>query len=195
MKVFAMANEPEDDIARLWREQPGEGGTMPLSEIKAKARKLGRTIRAQILLEYAGAVIVFIAFGRMAIIAQSPIVAIGAGLVIVATGFVVVYMHRKSWVSAAAVDGLAENGVEFYRAALLRQRDVLRSVWWWYLLPFAPGLMFILIGRAAADPERAPRAAGSALICLLVFLGLGKLNERAARKLQREIDVLDAKNT
>ena len=55
--------------------------------------------------------------------------------------------------------------------------------------------MFVLIGRAAEEPERPARVAVGAVICLLVFLGIGMLNERAARKLQRELDALDAKNT
>ena len=55
--------------------------------------------------------------------------------------------------------------------------------------------MFVLIGRAAEEPERPARVAVGAVICLLVLLGIGMLNERAARALQRELDALDAKNT
>jgi hypothetical protein len=80
---------------------------------------------------------------------------------------------------------------DFHRGQLVRQRDLLRSVWLWYLLPFVPGLLLLLIGRAAADPGGAPRVALSAMVGVLVFLGIGWLNERAARGLDREIETLD----
>jgi hypothetical protein len=80
---------------------------------------------------------------------------------------------------------------EFHRSQLVRQRDLLRSVWLWYLLPFVPGLLLIQIGRAAGDPSRPLRVVMSATISVLVFLGIGWLNQRAARKLDREIEGLE----
>jgi len=81
---------------------------------------------------------------------------------------------------------------DFHRSQLARQRDLLRSIWTWYLLPFVPGLLFLFIGRAAADPGGASRVALSAIVGVLMFLGIGWLNERAARGLDREIEMLDA---
>ena len=46
------------------------------------------------------------------------------------------------------------SALEFHRVQLERQRDLLRSVWWWYLLPFAPGVLVLEIGHALAQPER-----------------------------------------
>ena len=68
---------------------------------------------------------------------------------------------------------------------------MIRSVWWWYLLPFVPGLALILIGRAIERPDRWLRALGVAAVFAATFIIVGKLNERVARKLQRRIDDLD----
>ena len=42
--------------------------------------------------------------------------------------------------------------LEFHRSELVRQRDLLRSVWWWYLLPFVPGMLLIPVGSSLDDP-------------------------------------------
>jgi hypothetical protein len=96
---------------------------------------------------------------------------------------------------AATAAAPSQNCVEFYRVELTRQRDLLRNVWWWHLLPFIPGFLFVLIGRVAQEPERATRAAVGTIIAILVFLGIGAMNAHAAKRLQRDIDALDAKNT
>jgi hypothetical protein len=180
---------PEDDIGRLWREQRGEDGPMSLEEIKVRAKKLGRIIRMRNLLEYgAAAVVVLVILRRMAIATDPLLMRIGGWLILAAVGFVVYYMHTRGWVPTPATDGIS---VAYYRAELVRQRDLLRSVWWWYLLPFVPGFLLVTIGRVAAEPERAPRAAVGAMIGLGITLGIGLLNDRAAKKIQRDIDALD----
>jgi len=82
-----------------------------------------------------------------------------------------------------------------------RQRDLLRGVWRWYLLPFVPGLAVFLLGlfRWTMKLPNAPAHARVIMItfgltaagCGLVFVAVGKLNQWAARKIQREIDGLD----
>jgi hypothetical protein len=110
-------------------------------------------------------------------------------LILLATACVVYRLHRHGSILAMPEEFALTSCVEFHRAQLLRQRDLLRSVWRWYLLPFVPGLFLLLMARAAVDPGRATRAA---LINVLVFLGIGWLNERAARRIDREIESLDA---
>jgi hypothetical protein len=82
------------------------------------------------------------------------------------------------------------SGLEFLRAELIRQRDLLRSVWGWYLLPFVPGLLLILVGVALERPERRDWLAPG-IVAAVTFVGIGLLNQRVARKLQRRLDDLD----
>ncbi len=91
--------------------------------------------------------------------------------------------------------------LDFHRQQLERQRDLLRGVWTWYLLPFVPGLA-VFPFRLFRWTMKLPHApahtrviiatfALTAAACALVFFAIGKLNQWAARKLQREIDALN----
>jgi hypothetical protein len=83
--------------------------------------------------------------------------------------------------------------LEFHRDELARQRDLLASVWTWYLLPFVPGAACVFIGRFIEHPERWPWLALSFLFVALVFVGVGVLNTRVARSLQHKIDELEGR--
>jgi hypothetical protein len=105
-------------------------------------------------------------------------------------------LHRRgSAASAPAALGLT-TGLDFYRKELERQRALLSSVWRWYLGPFIPGLAVITLGAAIANPARSPHAwtfAGSyAVVVALAFWLVARLNQRAADKLQGQIDELNA---
>jgi hypothetical protein len=82
--------------------------------------------------------------------------------------------------------------LQFHRAELERQRDLLRSVWYWYLLPFVPGAAVILIARAIERPDRRVLALVVGVAFVVGFVLVGKLNETGARRIQRAIDRLDA---
>ena len=175
---------PKDDLTRLWQEQ-ADGGQTAMVDIRLKASTFERRVYRRNLLEYAAAAVVVVAFSR--ILWNGPGVAarVGAVLILLATTYVVYRLQRYGSTSMMPEELALTNCVEFHRAQLLRQRDLLRSVWRWYLLPFVPGLLLMLMGRAAVDPSRAMRAT---LISAVVFLGIGWLNERAARRLDDEIE-------
>ena len=79
------------------------------------------------------------------------------------------------------------SSLAFYRQELDRQRQLLRSVWWWYLLSLLPALAGVMIGRGIANPQPLMLAAGGyGLICIIV----GWLYAHSARKLQERSDRL-----
>jgi uncharacterized membrane protein YbjE (DUF340 family) len=82
------------------------------------------------------------------------------------------------------------NSLEFYRAQLERQRDLLRSVWIWFLLPFVPGFVVGLIGYARAQPSHQSATIVYSVLALILGIGLHLLNHRAAVRLQRVLDRL-----
>ena len=100
-------------------------------------------------------------------------------------------LHKRGSARLMPADLALTNCLDFHRTELVRQRDLLQSVWWWYLLPFVPGVALIVIGRAIERPDRQVLAAVVAAIAALTFVGVGKLNEHAARKIQQKIDTLD----
>jgi hypothetical protein len=80
--------------------------------------------------------------------------------------------------------------IEFHRMQLERQRALLNSVWRWYLLPFVPGLLVLVVGAALEQRIGPQRAAGFALGAIAVMIGGHVLNRRAAVRLQAYVDRL-----
>jgi hypothetical protein len=115
---------------------------------------------------------------------------IGAGMSIVAAIAVTYMIHLWGTARTLPSDLGLTSALEFHRVELERQRDLLRSVWWWYLLPFTPGVLVLEIGQALARPERTSRIIVMSVVMLLVAVGIYALNWRAAARVQRRIDRL-----
>jgi hypothetical protein len=80
--------------------------------------------------------------------------------------------------------------IEFHRRELVRQRDMLRSVWRWYIAPIVPGLAVFLAGTM---PPHSPFWVYLllALFFLVILGGIVWLNRRGADRLDRQIAELD----
>jgi hypothetical protein len=185
------ADDVDNDVQRLWRDQPSEEVHMSAQEVRRLAEKFERTISRRNRREYIAAAFVVVWFGVWAWFAASAVVALGCCLVAAAALWVVFYLQHRGAARhpAGEREGL-HSGLEFLRSELVRQRDLLRSVWWWYLLPFVPGMLLILVGDGLKQPDRYLLAPG--ILLAVTFVGIGLLNQRGARKLQQRIDVLDA---
>ena len=162
---------------------------MSAQEVRVLSEKFERTISQRNRREYAASAFVVVWFGVWAWVAKSAVVALGCWLVVLGALYVVYHLHRHG---AARPVGQQEvmSCVEFHRSELARQRDLLRSIWWWYLGPFVPGMLLILVGFWLERPDRG--LVGFGLFVAATFVGIGLLNQRVARKLQRRIDDLDA---
>ena len=142
-------------------------------------------------------------FGKDALFASSLLAKAGSSLVVLGTLFIAWRLFTRAASIpvpfANEVDrGLGEACIRFHQRELERQRDLLRTVWRWYLGPLVPGFLVLFASRFvdAWAKGRGPIIAclGSALLVVLVFAGVGWLNARGARKLQWEIDALDRSN-
>ena len=197
-----MANEARNDMPHLWRNQPVERVEISLEEIRRKAQKLENQVQVRNLWEYGAGAIVVAAFTYYLWLFHSPLVRIGCALEIAGTLFVMYTLHTKGSARLMPAKMAFRTCVEFHREELQRQCDLLRGVWSWYLLPFIPGLAIFLLGLFlyAIDQPGASAHAWSiakgfiltATGCALVFLGVGQLNQWAVRKIQNEIDALNA---
>jgi hypothetical protein len=194
-------NDDNNDLTGVWKNQPVERLEISLVEIRRKAQKLEKRILWRNLREYAASVLVIAAFGYYISVFHSALIRTGCGLVIAGTLFVVFALHKKGAARTIPAELALRTCVDFHRRELERQRDLLRTVWSWYLLPFVPGMIVFQIGlleRALAQPNASAHAgaivASSAIPVVggaVVFVGIAKLNHWAAGKLQREIDALD----
>ena len=98
--------------------------------------------------------------------------------------------YRKHRLAAPPVALGRTNCVDFYRAELVRQRDLSKDSWG-YLLPFVPGVALALFGDGF---ENRPTSQLIAIVAfgVALFLGVAWWNAHTARRLQNEIDALDA---
>jgi hypothetical protein len=190
-----------DDVVALWQTQ-GEEASMSLEEVRLKAQKFEKRITHRNLREYAAAAVAVAVFGFAIWKAPGPqanLLRTACGLLIAAIGYVVYQLHRRGSPPLTPLDIGLTASVDFYRRALARQRDAVDTVWSWYLLPFVPGLLVFTLAmmRRPAhgwEPLWYPRlwAGTFALLTAGLFYLGWMLNKRAAQRLQREIDGLDA---
>ena len=200
-----LGSGPNLELAELWHSQQLEGKELSMEEVHGKVSTFERKIRIRNGIEYAAAVVVLFGFCYQMFEGENVYIKAGALLVMLAALFVVYFLHTRG----SATDMPEELGraasLDFYRASLVRQKDLLQSVWKWYLLPFVPGVAVMLFGAAVRDGailnQPSPigdRGAATSVASILIFAGIiaaffffiAALNKRKARKLQAELDAL-----
>jgi len=188
------------DLQGLWQNQPAEPPKISPEQLRHTMNKFERRIFLRNAREYAAGVFVIAAFGFYEWKFPAPLMRIGSGLVIAGTLYILFQLHRRASFQPAPA-GLGLNTcIEFHRQSLERQRDALRSIWSWYLLPLVPGLAVFMLGAAVsqwtAHPERLGRIVTSFSVQVgidaVVFFGIWRLNQWTAGKLQAQIDEISA---
>lgn len=180
---------PDNDPRRVWQTQTTDAAPIEIDEIRAGAVKFRRTIRRRNLREHVAGAVVTAVFALYAWAADGPWTRTGALLVIAGNLYVALQIRRRGWSGPAAPDTPV---IAAHRADLERQRDALRSVWRWYLLPYVPGLTAFAVGVEVDNPPVAWVSLAIYLaLGLALFAGVTALNQAAARQMQREIDRLD----
>ena len=184
-----------DDLGEVWRTQKVEHTQMTLDEIREKARKFKRTILFRNLREYV-AIVIVVAFFGLSMGQYPPLMRAGAGLIIAGVLYVAYQLHRRGSSKTAAADLAPASCLDSHRQELERQRDLLLGIWSWYLGPMIPGLVLLMVAVGMANPGHLKHAwvfeAEYSAVVALAFYFVARLNRRAARRLQRRIDELDA---
>jgi hypothetical protein len=181
---------PDRDLQALWQSQSPRENAISLDEIRERARHLERRVARRNRREYVAAAFVVSFYGWVMWVAPAATIRIGAGLAVAAAISIAYYLHRRGTATSLPADLGLRSALEFHRAQLERQRDLLRSVWWWGLLPFAPSLLVLEIGQALAQPERISRIIAFSVGIIVFMVALYELNRRAAAGIQRRIDRL-----
>lgn len=185
----------DDPAKKAWQASVEIAGVPPLEEVRKGANKFYRFVKWRNRVEYIACVVVVVVFSSYALTLPHPLQKVGSVLIVLATFYVAWQLHRR----ASAVPPEAAGAMPlllFARVQMVRQRDALRSLFWWYLLPFIPGMLLIVAGsirQRAVDGRSEPLLdlIGGSTIAL-VFVLIWWLNQRAASKLQRHIDEVDA---
>jgi hypothetical protein len=184
-----MESSADIEILRLWEQQSREEQIMSPDDIRAKAERLDkRTRRWRVATAVLFAVLLIKA--ALEVWIQEGILEKSGDLLLMAALVYSAYRYRKQRLAAPPVALGRTNCVDFYRAELVRQRDLSQDSWG-YLLPFVPGLTLALLDRVVEARTT------SQLIALVagfvgLFLGIAWWNARTARKFQNELDALNA---
>jgi len=196
-----MTNEStSNEMKSLWQSQPTEPPSIRPEELRRNMSKFERKILWRNVREYAAGAVVIAIFGFYEWRFRTLLVRLGSGMIIAGTLYVMYQLHRRASRRAMPADLGSSTCIEFHRKSLERQRDALRTVWSWYLLPFVPGLSVLAIGSILSQRAAHPGNLGQLVISILasqgiipaVFFAIWKLNRRAADRLQTQIDELNA---
>jgi uncharacterized membrane protein YfcA len=184
-----MESTADTEILRLWEQQSREEQIMPLDDIRTKAERLDKKTRRWRL---ATAVLfaLLLIKGALEVWIQEGILEKAGDLLLMAALVYTAYRYRKQRLAAPPAALGRTNCIDFYRAELVRQRDLSQDSWR-CLLPFVPGVALALLDgvfEARTTSQLIAIVAGF----VGLFLGIAWWNAHTARKLQSEIDTLDA---
>jgi uncharacterized membrane protein HdeD (DUF308 family) len=194
-----MIEEPQlDEFQTFWQIQPTDSFQISPADIHQMAARLQRQINWRNYREYLAAVFLIPIFGYIFCVHDALLPRLGAALIIAGIIYAVYQLHRKGSANAVPSEMGDRACLDFYLRELQRQYNVLRNIWSWYLSPFIPGMALYLIGmtiQAAISPGANKLRVflsfiGSALFIASIFYGIYRLNQRSARDLQHQIDVL-----
>jgi len=120
---------------------------------------------------------------------EDPVKWTGHLLLVIGTLFIIAYLFTRAS-SRAVPDGASGSALlSFHRGEIVRQRDILRAVPLWYLLPFVPGMLLTI---ASKWTESNGAATAGVLVVSLMFALVWKLNLWAATHLDKQLDDVTA---
>jgi len=186
-----------DPAKQAWQSTVAVGGPLPLDQLRAGSDRFYRLIRLRNRVEFGACILVVIVFTAYAFLLPVETVRIGAATVVGGTLVVAWQLHRRASALVPPEEALAAATLAHQRAQMVRQRDALGSVFFWYLLPLIPGMLLMMFGAMIEHGVGIARNFRwtewvSLALAPAVFAGVWWLNRRAARKLQEGIDKIDA---
>ena len=179
----------EQDIKQFWKRQAVSAATFTPDQLRSKAEDFRRTVHRRNFLEYAAGAIVIAGSGFNLWLFGDAATRAACLATIAGVCIALWQLHRRTSMQTPSPESLGLPPLNNYRAQLIRQRDALRSVWLWYILPLLPGYELFMWARRAAMPV----SGGTWVYWLMPVLGVAVvgLNLYAARRLQQQIDRLD----
>jgi hypothetical protein len=181
-----------DHLQSLWQGQPAHDRLMSVDQLRDRSRRLTRIVSRRNMREYVAGGMAIVTCGYLAWKAPLlPLMRAGFLVSVPAVIFVVYHLHRQGASRVMPADMALASCLAFHRGELVRQRDLLRGVWRWYLAPLIPGLILVCLGPALAHPEHAGRALALFAGILAFFALIGEANRYAAKRLQARIDALE----
>jgi hypothetical protein len=184
-----MESNPETVIESLWQQQSRETPRPSLDVIRAKAQRFDTQVRLWRNVGAAAVLVVVIVEVVQVWLGRDVIERTGDLLTIAALLYIA-YEYRKY--AQSAPDRLGRTScVDFYRAQLVYEQN-LAGQSSRYLLPFVPGVTLSLLHGVIGEGLTTAHRIGVAVVGIALFVGVAWVNARTTRKLQSEIDSIDA---
>ena len=188
---------PEEYARDSWQTSGAAAPLPPLKDLRARADKFRRKIVRRNWIEYAAGLFVIVAFGIGAIAAPLLALRIGSSLIVGGTFVILWQLHKRGSPLTPPTHGGQMSVLDYRRRELARQRDALDSIFVWYLLPLIPGMLVVLAAPVLSLPmsewQLPPLSAVPGLAMpVVIFAGIYALNKFTARRLQAQIDEIDA---
>ena len=185
-------DEMKDDLRAQWQSQPPQGGKMSGEDIRVEAQRLHDRWHKRNIREYRAAAITALIFLLEILFINFPLLARVALVLFILGLGVFVYQLRKRATPRALPANLGSPCLDFHRQELERQRAALQGFWWWVFPPFVPGgvVLIVTIALGPRQPQGLIKASIVTAFFASLFTFFAKLNQRAARRLQRKIDEL-----
>jgi hypothetical protein len=191
-----MLGDSFDAVRAAWRSGDEEPCIVPVEELRLKAAQLRSSIHRRNLAEYCAGGLVAAIDGYYFLHFGSLLARAGSALMLAAIAWIVLHLHQHG--STGSMPTQALRSLDFLTGELMRQRDLLRNVWNWYLLPLVPGMTLFLLGlHEIKGADGAPLVSERAILhtvaaCVIGFALIAFANNRAAGRLQRHIDHLNS---
>lgn len=185
-------NEP---LAQLWADQCRDAAPPDAESLARADARLRRRIFRRDAIEYAAGLFAAGVFVNTGL--QTPDWGVRIGCAAIVAGMVAVLVNLWRRRPRPPAEALGASMLDFHRAQLTRQRDILASVWRWYLAPLAPGMALFLLAVVRVAAEQLPFGTAilggtiAATVVAAVFWGIHRLNLRAAKSLDAKIEALD----
>jgi hypothetical protein len=184
-----MTSDNTTGIEQEWRQQPLGRQTMSLEEIRAKAKEFDMKVKRWSLVGGLTFAVLLVKNAWEVWTDVEVVERAGDSLMLLALLYVVYRFYRYAGTHLTPAKlGLTECA-EHYRSQLVRQRELSRDGWT-YIVPFAPGIVLMVVGRML---QGRPASQVAALIvgAMVLFVGVLWVIARSTRKLEREIAALD----
>jgi len=192
--------DPLDALRELWLQRTEPAPEVDAMALRRASRRLHRRVWTRNLTEWGAGLLLLpvclLAFLR----SERLLVRLGFIGIAVAGLYVSAALYRRGRMGRQPESASTAEFLRAHVQALVRQAELLESVWRWYLLPFVPGVALIYLDAALAALAASrgnPRANGiwlgltaAMLLTCLVFAAIAALNRRAARDLRREAAAL-----
>ena len=177
----------------IWQLQALEAPRVSAAYMRLRSLDLARRtqIRNGLNCVIGAPCVLFVTWCSWRYLQHRPIMVVGLALCVLASVYLTFRWHRVTSASKAPDDAGVLDSLTFYRRQLERQRAARRN--WRRRLPVVPGLITVLASLVLElNPIPWARVAMGVIWFAGIFSVAMAVEERTARRLQREIDALDS---